>query len=198
MNLYRQYLGVPFINETASGIYPYKYSNTPITGWNDITTIEENDLYGAHASDYVRATKECFLLFSAKVGSTELEKWGACTDEEKKVLARRHIINDLSLRLQVFPAKEDAYNFMIHADNSISCRRVRIDVAKISIGYSLNVVDRVDLFTYLFTLIESFISVNDTSISDWMHSETGFKAKEYWSQSIEDTYYNIVEQGLKS
>jgi len=102
MDLYRKDIGVPFVNETVSGVYPYQYSDIPLVDWFDITSIVNNDLYGGYAADYVRATKEMAILFEAKPGETETDKWNNCTEQEKKCLSKRMIINDSLLRQQVF------------------------------------------------------------------------------------------------
>ena len=47
--------------------------------------------------------------------------------DEKRALAKRMIINDKVLRLQVYTKAEDENNFAIHADESINCRQDRID-----------------------------------------------------------------------
>jgi hypothetical protein len=186
MNLYRKDIGVPFINETVSGVYPYQYNTVEPEGWDDITNIINNDLFGHWAADYVRATKEMSILFEAK----------ECTTEEKKCLSKRMIIDQKSLRLTVFTPEDDALNFQLHADNSIGCRQARIDAVKIEIGYLLSVADRVDLFTTVALMLESYINVNDTSLSTWMHSADGFLLKPYYTEEIETIYTNIVELGL--
>ncbi len=196
MNLYRKDIGVPFISEEISGVYPYQYSDIPLVDWFDITSIINNDSFGSYAADYVRATKEMAILFEAMEGSTEQEKWNNCTLDEKRALAKRMITDSQSLRLEVYTQSEDEYNFLTHADLSINCREYRIDACKIAIGYLLSVADRVDLFTDLFTMIETFINVNDTAIHTWMHSDTGFKAKTYYSIEIESIYIKIVEDGI--
>jgi hypothetical protein len=160
------------------------------------TNIPNVDQYYIYAYDYVRCTKEMWILFDAKAGDTEADKWANCTEEEKKPLARRHIINSQALRLEVYTQSQDEYNFFAHADSSVSCRRERIDASKIAIGYLLGVADRVDLFTELFTMIELFVNVNDTAIHTWMHSDSGFKAKSYYSAEIESKYTEIVEDGV--
>ena len=94
MNLYRKDIGVPFINEKVSGVYPYQYSDIPLIDWFDITSIVDNDLYGGYAADYVRATKEMAILFEALPGETEADKWAQCTLDEMRCLAKRMIIDD--------------------------------------------------------------------------------------------------------
>lgn len=160
------------------------------------TTITNVDQYYIYAYDYVRCTKEMWILFDAKAGDTEADKWENCTEEEKKPLARRHIINSQALRLEIYTQSQDEYDFFTHADSSVTCRRERIDTSKIAIGYLLGVADRVDLFTELFTKIELFVNVNDTAIHTWMHSDSGFKAKSYYSAEIESKYTEIVENGI--
>ena len=160
------------------------------------TTIPNVDKYYINAYDYVRCTKEMWVLFDAKAGASEDEKWAACTEEEKLPLARRHIINSKALRLQVYTQAQDEYNFYTHADSSTGSRRMRIDTSKIAIGYLLAVADRVDLFTELFTKIETFVNVNDTAIITWMHSDSGFKAKPYYSATIEIKFTEIVVNGI--
>ena len=181
MNLYRKDIGVPFINEEVSGVYPYQYSDIPLIDWFDITSILNNDAFGSYAADYVRATKEMAILFEALPGETEQEKWEQCSLDEKRALSRRMIINDKALRLQVFTDEQDSYNFSIHADNSIQCRQSRIDAAKIHMGYLMNVADRIDLFTTVSAMLESYINVNDQAINVWMHADDGFKAKSYYT-----------------
>ena len=196
MNLYRKDIGVPFISEEISGVYPYQYSDIPLIDWFDITSILNNDAFGSYAADYVRATKEMAILFEALPGETEQEKWEQCSLDEKRALSSRMIIDNQSLRLEVYTESQDEYNFYTHADYSVTCRTDRIDASKIAIGYMLSVADRVDLFTDLFTMIESFINVNDQAINIWMHSDTGFRAKPYYSEEIENKYSEIVEDGL--
>lgn len=196
MNLYRKDIGVPFISEKISGVYPYQYSDIPLVDWFDITSIMNNDAFGSYAADYVRATKEMAILFEAIPGETEQEKWQECTLDEKRALSQRMIINSQALRLEVYTQSQDEYNFSTHADFSVTCRGNRIDASKIAIGYMLSVADRVDLFTDLFTMIETYINVNDQAINTWMHSDTGFKAKPYYSEEIENTYSEIVEDGI--
>ena len=199
MNLYRKDIGVPFVNELISGVYPYKYSDGPIDGWINISTedaILNNDLYGGYAADYVRATKEMAILFEALPGKTEAEKWANCTDIEKSLLSKRMIINNNLLRLQIFTEKEDAYNFLQHAETSINCRQERVSVAKIEIGYFLKVADRVNLFNSIQLMIDSYVNSNDTSLSNWMHSAEGFKAKSYYTENLENIFTEVVENGI--
>lgn len=197
MNLYRKDIDVPFVNETVSGVYPYQYSSTDMAGWDNISSVDgicNNDLYGEYAADYVRATKEMALLFDGKSGSTETEKWNNCTLDEKKCLAKRMIVNSQSLRLEVYSSDDDSYNFNIHAQKSIDCRQLRIDTAKINMGYKLSVDDRVDLFTSIQSMINTFINVNDSSLTTWMHSD--FLNKSYHTSELEDIYTEIVENGI--
>lgn len=196
MNLYRKDIGVPFINEEVSGVYPYQYSDIPLIDWFDITSILNNNDFGSYAADYVRATKEMAILFEALPGETEQEKWEQCSLDEKRALSRRMIINDKALRLQVFTDEQDSYNFSIHADNSIQCRQSRIDAAKIHMGYLMNVADRIDLFTTVSAMLESYINVNDQAINVWMHADDGFKAKSYYTEELENCYTEIVENGI--
>jgi len=196
MNLYRKETGVPFINELVSGVYPYQYSTIPLIDWVDITSIVNNDLYGGYAADYVRATKEMAILFELLPGETEKDKWANCTIEEMTCLAKRMIINDLTLRLQVCTYEQDENNFSTHAEESISCRKTRIDAAKISLGYQLSVTDRVNLFTTVALMLDSYINVNDNSVISWFHSDDGFLAKSYHTETLENTFTQIVENGL--
>lgn len=196
MNLYRKDTGVPFINETVSGVYPYQYSEIPLVDWFDITSIVNNDLYGGYAADYVRATKEMAILFEALPGAEEADKWAECTLDEKRCLAKRMIINDKVLRLQVYTKLQDENNFAIHADESINCRQDRIDAAKIHMGYLMTVADRVDLFTTVALMLESYINVNDHSVIDWFHAADGFLAKPYYSVELENCFEQIVENGI--
>jgi len=196
MNLYRKDIGVPFINEQVSGVYPYQYSDIPLIDWFDITSIVDNDLYGGYAADYVRATKEMAILFEALPGETEADKWAQCTLDEMRCLAKRMIIDDKVLRLQVYTKPQDENNFSTHADESINCRQNRADAAKIHMGYLLTVTDRVDLFTTVALMLESFINVNDHSIIVWFHSEDGFLAKPYYSETLENCFEQIVENGI--
>tara|TARA_R110001592_G_scaffold190420_1_gene436362 strand:+ start:91 stop:693 length:603 start_codon:yes stop_codon:yes gene_type:complete len=199
MNLYRKDTGIPFINEQVSGVYPYKYSDEPIDGWVNISTedaILNNDLYGGYAADYVRATKEMATLFEYKEGETEQKKWDNCTDTEKECLSSRMIINNISLRLEVFTEEEDAYNFTQHAEISINCRELRIEFAKISMGYQLSVIDRVELFNSIQLMIDSYVNTNDTSLTTWMNSEEGFKSQPYYTTVLLATYTEIVQNGI--
>jgi hypothetical protein len=196
MDLYRKDIGVPFVNETVSGVYPYQYSDIPLVDWFDITSIVNNDLYGGYAADYVRATKEMAILFEAKPGETETDKWNNCTEQEKKCLSKRMIINDSLLRQQVFTEKEDANNFMQHAEISINTREIRISTAKISMGYELSVANRVDLFGSIQLMLDSYINANDAALASWMHSADGFLAKSYYTVDLENIYTQIVENGI--
>lgn len=196
MNLYRKDIGVPFINEQVSGVYPYQYSDIPLIDWFDITSIVDNDLYGGYAADYVRATKEMAILFEALPGETEADKWAQCTLDEMRCLAKRMIIDDKVLRLQVYTKPQDENNFSMHADESITCRQNRVDAAKIHMGYLMTVPDRVDLFTTVALMLESFINVNDHSIITWMHAEDGFLAKPYYTADLENCFEQIVENGI--
>ena len=189
-------IGVPFINEQVSGVYPYQYSDIPLIDWFDITSIVDNDLYGGYAADYVRATKEMAILFEALPGETEADKWAQCTLDEMRCLAKRMIIDDKVLRLQVYTKPQDENNFSTHADTSIGCRQNRVDAAKIHMGYLMTVPDRVDLFTTVALMLESFINVNDHSIITWMHSEDGFLAKPYYTADLENCFEQIVENGI--
>ena len=196
MKLYRKDIGIPFVNQSVSGVYPYKFSDEVLSGWFDITSIVSADLYGSIASDYVRATFEMWLLFDAKEGTTESEKWSNCDIDEQTAVARRHIVNDKNLRLQVFTVEQDEYNFLIHADSSINCRFDRIENVKIKIGYLLNVPDRIDLFSSVDVMLDKYINVNDSSLTEWMHDANGFLSKSYYSQEIENVYVQVVELGL--
>lgn len=196
MNLFRKDTGVPFINETVSGVYPYQYSDIPLVDWFDITSIVNNDLYGHWAADYVRATKEMSILFEALPGAEEAEKWAECSLDEKRALARKMIINDISLRLQVYTESQDQNNFANHAEESINCRQDRIDSAKIHMGYLMTVPDRVDLFTTVALMLESYINVNDHAVVDWFHSPDGFLAKTYYTEQLENCFTTIVENGI--
>jgi len=196
MNLYRKDIGVPFINEQVSGVYPYQYSDIPLIGWFDITSIIDNDLYGGYAADYVRATKEMALLFEALPGETEADKWAQCTLDEMRCLAKRMIIDDKVLRLQVYTKPQDESNFSNHADASIVCRQDRVDAAKIHMGYLMTIADRVDLFTTVALMLESFINVNDHAIIVWFHSVDGFLAKPYYTETLENCFEQIVENGI--
>jgi hypothetical protein len=196
MNLYRKDIGVPFISEEISGVYPYQYSDIPLIDWYDITSIMNNDAFGSYAADYVRATKEMAILFEELPGETEQEKWNECTLDEKRALSQRMIINSQALRLEVYTDSQDSYNFSIHANYSIQCRQIRIDAAKIHMGYLMNVADRVDLFTTVAAMLDSYINVNDQAINIWMHADDGFKAKAYYTQELENCYTEIVENGI--
>ena len=196
MNLYRKDTGVPFINEQVSGVYPYQYSTIPLIDWVDVTSIVNNDLYGGYAADYVRATKEMGILFEALPGETEADKCANCTLEEMRCLAKRMIINDRALRLQVYTKLQDENNFSTHADTSITCRQERIEAAKIAMGYQLSVIDRVDLFTTVALMLDSYINVNDNTVITWFHSEDGFLSKSYYTETLENTFTQIVENGL--
>jgi len=196
MKLYRKDIGIPFVNQTVSGVYPYQFSDKILTDWFDITSIVNADLYGSIASDYVRATVETWLLFDAKEGTTESEKWNNCDIDEKQAIARRQIVNDKNLRLEIFTQEEDEMNFWNHADISISCRKERIEHVKIKIGYLLNVSDRIDLFSSVDVMIEKYINVNDSSLTTWMHDADGFLSKTYYSEDIENIYIQVVELGL--
>jgi len=197
MNLYRKDIGVPFINEKVSGVYPYQYSDEPIEGWDNISLSDgicNNDLYGEYAADYVRATKEIALLFEAKEGLDETEKWNNCTSMEKMCLAKRMIVNSEKLRLEVYSSDIDSYNFNIHAENSIQCRRLRIDTAKMRIGYKISVSNRIDLFTNIQSMINTYINVNDYSLTNWMNVD--FLDKSYYTSELTDLYTSIVQNGI--
>ncbi len=196
MKLYRKDIGVPFVDELTSGIYPYQFSDVDVSGWFDITSIVSADLYGGYAADYVRATLETWLLFDAKSGTSESEKWSNCDIDEQTSVARRHVINDKSLRLQVFTAQQDEQNFLYHAEQSIFYRTERIESAKVKIGYLLNVPDRIDLFSSVDVMLDKYINVNDSSLNTWMHDANGFLSKSYYSEEIETLYTKIVELGL--
>jgi len=196
MNLYRKDIGVPFVSEEISGVYPYQYSEIPLVDWFDITSIMNNNAFGSYAADYVRATKEMAILFEAIPGETEQEKWEECTLDQKRALSQRMIINDKSLRLEVYTDEQDSYNFSIHADNSIQCRQSRIDAAKIHMGYLMNVADRVDLFTTVAAMLDSYINVNDQAINVWMQAADGFKEKSYYTQELLNCYIVIVVNGI--
>jgi len=196
MKLYRKDIGIPFVNQTVSGVYPYQFNDEILEGWFDISSIVNVDLYGSIASDYVRATLETWLLFDAKEGTTESEKWSNCDIDEKKAIARRQIVNDKNLRLKVYTPEEDEMNFSNHADLSILCRTNRIESVKIKIGYLLNVSDRIDLFSSVDVMIEKYINVNDSSLTTWMHDADGFLSKPYYSEDIENIYIQVVELGL--
>lgn len=196
MNLYRKDIGVPFISEEISGVYPYQYSDIPLIDWYDITSIMNNNSFGSYAADYVRATKEMAILFEALPGETEDDKWNECTLDEKRALSGRMIIDNQSLRLEVYTEEQDSYNFSIHADYSIQCRQARIDAAKIHMGYLMNVADRVDLFTTVAAMLDSYINVNDHAINIWMQAEDGFKEKTYFTQELQNCYIQIVVNGI--
>tara|TARA_R110001592_G_scaffold120545_3_gene325020 strand:- start:97933 stop:98535 length:603 start_codon:yes stop_codon:yes gene_type:complete len=199
MNLYRKDIGVPFINETISGVYPYKYSDELLDGWIDISTedgIINNNLYGSYAADYVRATKEMSILFEEREGETEDEKWQTCTLNEKLCLSKRMIIDNKSLRVQVYTEIEDENNFILHADESIKCRNFRVEYAKLNIGYLLTVEDRIDLFSITAAMLNSFINANDKSIILWFHSPDGFRQRRYYSDTILNCFEQIVENGI--
>lgn len=106
------------------------------------------------------------------------------------------IINDSLLRQQVFTEKEDANNFMQHAEISINTREIRISTAKISMGYELSVANRVDLFGSIQLMIDSYINANDAALTSWMHSADGFLAKSYYTVDLENIYTQIVENGI--
>ena len=46
-----------FTDEKNSGVYPYKYSDSFMSGWLDITSIETIDLYGF--SKYIMIDRNC-------------------------------------------------------------------------------------------------------------------------------------------
>ena len=190
-----------FVNEKISGVYPYLYNDTLLTGWLDISTIENNDNFGFRAADYVRATKEIWLLFDAKPGTTETAKWQNCDTTEKTILARRHIIIDKALRLEIFTIEEDKQNFYIHAEESIDTRSKRVLVATPVIGYELNTNDRKDLFSDISLKITAFVEANDPDLQNYMYSigpyiGGGFKAKSYYSDEILNLYKTIVLDGI--
>lgn len=190
-----------FIDEKTSGVYPYLFNAAAVAGWLDITSIKNIDDFGFRAADYYRATSEINILFQAKTGSTEPEKWSNCTQEEKEIISRRQIVSK-SLRLEIWTAEEDQQNFNIFAVESVSSRRNRIDRAKIAIGYEMTVADRQDLFNSVAEKIERWISTGDDDFLRYMesippYSGGGFKSKPYWSQGLEDIYYYIIVNGNK-
>jgi len=190
-----------FVDEAQSGVYPYLYNPTLLAGWLDISSIENNDDFGFRAADYVRATKEIWLLFNAKAGATEAIKWTNCTTAEQTILARRHIIIDKALRLEIFTVEEDKENFTVHADTSISVRTERIAAATPVVGYELSIADRKDLFSDISLKITAFIEANDPDLQAYMESTTpyvgaGFGAKSYYTVDILNLYIGIVLDGI--
>lgn len=196
------------VNDIITGGQPYKnpfeYFNiasipSDYTNWS---TIENNDIYGQMAADYVRATFEMWLLFDAKAGTTEAEKWANCTTSEKTPLARRHIIKDKALRLEIFTEAQDKQNFIEHGSLSISARQERIDNAIILLGYEIpDIDDRKDIFSDTELLIPKFITVNDSSLIDYMNGQGvytggGYPAKTYFAQSTLDLFNEIVKDGI--
>jgi len=202
MNLYRE--KIPgwdsFTSEEQSGVFPYQYSSTTPANWVDITSIENNDLFGFRASDYVRATFEVDLLFQAKAGSTQEEKFGNCTEAEKKAVASRQLVG-LALRLEVFSAQEDQQEFLAYASNSIRSRTNRTEAAKVSMGYLLTTENRQDLFAEVTEKITKYINSEDPDLNNYMQSTSpyvgaGFQAKSYWSQQLQDIYTAIILNGI--
>lgn len=189
-----------FINEQVSGVFPYMYSDSVLSGWEDITSIENNNLYGYHAADYKRATDEVNILFQAKEGSTQEEKWNNCTQTEKEAVAQRQLVES-ALRLQVYTQEQDQQNFIIFSDSSNSSRSDRVDYCKISMGYQMAAEDGQDLFTSVSEKIPRYISTNDPDLNNWMlslppYSAGGFKAKPYYTQQLEGIYIQIVINGI--
>lgn len=170
--------------------------------YTDFNTIEYLDQYGQKAADYSKATFEMWVLFDAKTGTTESEKWNNCTLEEKTCLAKRHIIKDKNLRLEVFTAEQDKLNFSIHAAKSIDSRQARIDAAVLMLGYEIEDVDnRKDLFGDTELLIPKFVTVNDKALIDYMNGQNayagaGFPVKTYFQQYILDSFNTICVDGF--
>ena len=189
-----------FINEQVSGVFPYKYSGTVLSGWVDVTSIENNNLYGHHAADYFRATQEVDILFQLKPGTTEQEKWNNCTQTEKEAISERQLVS-LSLRLEVFTSDQDKQNYISFAEFSMGSRQDRIDAAKVAMGYQMNSEDGQELFSVLAEKITRYITSNDPDMNNWMQSlppytSTGFASQLYWTQQLQDTYSQIVLNGL--
>ena len=188
-----------FTDEKNSGVYPYKYSDSFMSGWLDITSIETIDLYGFRAGDAVKGDTEIKQLFDAKPGTTESEKWGACSNQEKAILARRQQVSK-ALRLEVYTEFEDNVNFAMFAGATFSSRQARTDTTKVQLGYKMTVIDRQDLYDVTAEKINRYVSSGDPDLQNWMESKdpyisTGFASKPYFTQELLDIYTDIVLRG---
>lgn len=188
-----------FVNEQISGVYPYRYSNSFIAGWIDITSITNVDSYGFRAGDAIKGDTEIKQLFEAKQGSTESEKWAGCSPDEKNILARRQQVSKV-LRLEVYTEIEDNVNFAMFAAATFASRQARTDTAKVQLGYNMDVTDRQDLYDVTAEKINRYVSSGDPDLQNWMESKapyisTGFASKPYFTQELLDIYTAIVLEG---
>jgi len=188
-----------FTDEKTSGVYPYRYSNSFIAGWLDISSIETIDLYGFRAGDAVKGDTEIKQLFEDKPGSTESAKWAICSQAEKTILARRQQVSKV-LRLEVYTEIEDNVNFAMFAGATFASRQARTDTAKVQLGYNMDVADRQDLYDVTAEKINRYVSSGDPDLQNWMESKapyisTGFSSKTYFTQELLDIYISIVLEG---
>ncbi len=199
--LFRQKINdwASFTDEKTSGVYPYRYSNSFIAGWIDITSITNVDSYGFRAGDAVKGDTEIKQLFESKPGSTESAKWAVCSQAEKAILARRQQVSK-ALRLEVYTDMEDAVNFAMFAGATFASRQARTDTTKVHLGYKMTVIDRQDLYDVTAEKITRYISSGDPDLQNWMEStdpyiSTGFASKPYFTQELLDIYTAIVLRG---
>jgi hypothetical protein len=189
------------IDGTEKKAFAYFNSTSIPSDYTDFNTIENLDTYGNNAADYSKATFEMWLLFDAKTGATETDKWNNCTSTEKPPLAKRQIITNKNLRLEVFTESQDQENFFIHANESISARQGRIDASVLMLGYEIeDIDDRKDLFSDTELLIPKFTTVNDKALIDYMNGQNlylgeGFPAKSYFQQATLDSFNDICING---
>jgi hypothetical protein len=91
MKLLRQLIdGNIFVDETTSGIFPHKFSETVESGWEDITSIENIDMYGFSRTDEDYYTVANYLRqLIEEIGYSNLTP-------EQQVVSNKHLVYKLT------------------------------------------------------------------------------------------------------
>lgn len=86
------YPGAPFVDLATSGVRKHvaELSNPNSAEWEDITSIENWDLYGRYVGgkDHIWMQRRIAEQLQLKAGATDVDKWDNCTIDEKNIILK--------------------------------------------------------------------------------------------------------------
>jgi hypothetical protein len=207
--------GTP-INELTEGYNPeYLNGNKPflssvndVKGYADISSVENWDLFGTLATDYIFSRYEIEIILIPKANpnypTIDFSGWNSLSDSEKLLMAK-HVLAPKSLRITILSTEEDYYNWKNLIIVTKENREKLIEEMRLKVAYSIleeemNIKDSQDFFKDLFPLTEFYINTASPDFKFWItnavgtpYENDGFAQKVYYSVGLKNSLVDIYE-----
>lgn len=202
--------GNTFVNEAVSGVFSVKESPILVDGWEDITSMENWDLYGERILDYLQVRIRIQTILMTKMYGS-FTNWGTLSNSEKNV-AVKWILVPYSLRITVVNDATDKINWdrlveLSMGDGKIinlTGRALMIEKMRryVSEQLRIEVLAKNDIDDFYFTIesmVNAFVKTNSNYFKNWINNtvgttyeNNGFKQKSYYSDEKRDYINNIL------